>query len=360
MKSLVSRLALLAAAALIASAPATARELRTLDGGFVQLSSVVLPANPGQGPGAQPVSMRADIAWLVRDAQGIERTGVLPGVGDLREELPLLLQNPVDGELHLIYSGVNGISRDLLMRTWLGQSWSSPVFLAGSDSADDFAPRARFTPEGELVVAWRQVQSAGEHVLFLYGQVDAQGLQATHAHLDMGPASLYTLPVAGDVRLSDGVGELLLDESGERALIFLADSVADDAGVLRLDLRALRQIIGGGSFAPVPVNFLQVAMGNGTGGLADRIAEAGDLLPTWRVELLEGEGYYWFDEETMSGAGFRGGELRGGLITVALPENEASGHAIMVARLRVAIGRIVAELEPLLARRDATERRSLR
>ena len=41
---------------------------------------------------------------------------------------------------------------------------------------------------------------------------------------------------------------------------------------------------GGVGFIPVPVNFLQVAMGNGPGTISDRIAAAGELLPTWRVD----------------------------------------------------------------------------
>lgn len=356
MKGFVLRLALLSGIALAAALPASARQLQTLDGGLMSLSAVVLPADLQSGRALQPSALRADIVWTYRDASGVESSGVLPGVGSVRDELPLLVQNPVDGEIHLIYSAVRQGSRDLFLRTWLGQSWSSAVLLAGDPDHDDVSPRAAFGPEGELLLGWRQLRPTADHVLFLYGQVDAGGVRVVHAHLDMGPAAVYTRPVDGDVQLSAGIAELRTDATGERALLFLADPVAEDAGVLRLDLRALRRIIGGGSFAPVPVNFLQVAMGTG-GGLSDRIAEAGEVLPAWRVEVLEGEGYYWFDEETMSGLGFRGGAVRGELITLETPENEAVAHAVMLSRLRMAIGRIESQLEPILARRSAGDAR---
>ena len=341
--------------------PAEAAEFATFDGGRITLEAVVGQAGSGGGNGLQRGALlNVGVAWTVQEPSGTQHQGVFARSGSLRDDLPLMVQNPTNGELHLIYSSAHEGSKDLFLRTWLGQSWSDPIWLAGTADGDDLGPRVAFTATGEIVLAWLQQRPDGaKHVLFQYGVMDASGMLVRHAHVDMGRSEIYTLPIDGDVNLGAGVAHLVADSAGDKAILVLADSDADDVGLMRLDLRALRQIGGGGSFAPVPVNFLQVAMGNGPGSISDRIAAAGELLPTWRVEMLGGEGYYWFDDETMSGLAFRDGAARD-LVTLDRPDEEIEAHAAMVSYLRMSLGRIQIELEPLLARGDAHRSRRLR
>lgn len=352
--------AALLAAGLAAATTASAVELRTLDGGHVSLETVVLaPAGTGLAP-PHASAARIAYAWTVRDGAGRQFSGLLTGADTFRQSAPLLLQNPVDGEIHLIYSALHEGTRDLMLRTWLGQAWSDPAWLAGESDADDVEPQGAFTARGELVLSWMRRQGTDERFLVQYGVMDATGMALLSAYLDAGRPSLYTLPVDGDVRLRTGVAHVAIDEADDAALIFLAEADAEEVGVLQLDLRALRTIIGGGSFAPVPVNFLQVvSMGNGLGSLGDRLAQTGHVVATWRAELLGGEAYYWFDDDRMLGVAFRAGKASK-LVSVARPDDEITAHAVILARLRLALGRIQVELAPLLARREAGAQRRVR
>jgi hypothetical protein len=332
------RRAILLAAALGGALPVMAASLRTQDGGSVSvLPSPHLVVVGGLLPGTG-ATRAGGLGFDVVDGAGRRVTGMVPGTEDILGSAPIALgQSPVTRDVFLVFGRRAAAGTRLMFSAWTGQWWSEPELLFDA-TATVLSPALGFSEAGDAILTWVQ-DGAAPTVLVRHFEMSPAGVERQYAYQEVGDPTAFLRQVAADVRLRDGVAHVVGDVSSGRAFVFLADSAADQVGLLALDISRFADGTGIGA-APVPVILGRELATQSTGtagstpGLPSVGAKVGGfVVDPFRLEIEGREVYYWLDDDAVRGVVFKGEEA-GRLLVLRRPDTDAAAHFAMYQAVR--------------------------
>src|SRR5687767_12471959 len=146
------------------AAPAAAARLDLRDGGVV----VVEPSRPPTLMGMTgAVGMSGHgLRHAVIDSSGRTWQGVVPQSSAVTSAPVSLAQNPVTGDVFLVFARRRGGGEQLVFSTWMGQSFSEPQWLSGTEGTN-LQPRLAFRRGGEAILSWRVDGALGSERLLV-------------------------------------------------------------------------------------------------------------------------------------------------------------------------------------------------